>query len=405
VATENFEGGLGYLVRSIGQARAGTGALASLLERVSPSFLERLKASTNIEEQLLLVLEAIEAMPDASKRAALANAAFGRTGGDLVLMAEAGAEAIAGLRIEAHRLGLVLDQEAIEAAGRFDDAWIDANNTLRGLRNTVGAALIPAFGEWIAKLSELLVTYRPQIEDWAKRFAEGLPGRLQEARDWFDRMIERLSPMITLGRQLAKSLGWVTLGVGGLSLVVFLAFLPAIIASTKAIFGLGAALLTTPVGWILLGIAAIVAAIVHWEEVLAWLGKAWDWFVGLLDHVFGPALEWWGERIGGVVDWAFESVKAGWARMTGWLSGAVAEVESWIPGWMRDFISGGSNSLDLSASLERADEARADRDRTLHQSSEALVTVQIAGAPPGTTVRSDSRGPLDLRTGVNLGFP
>lgn len=66
-------------------------------------------------------------------------------------------------------------------------------------------------------------------------------------------------------------------------------------AFTAAIWGIRAfstALFTTPVGWIILGITAIIAAIYllwdNWDTVSAWLSEAWEWLKELAISIFEP---------------------------------------------------------------------------------------------------------------------
>ncbi|PTM58384.1 phage tail tape measure protein [Desmospora activa] len=66
-------------------------------------------------------------------------------------------------------------------------------------------------------------------------------------------------------------------------------------AFTAAIWGIRAfstALFTTPVGWIILGITAIIAAIYllwdNWDTVSAWLSEAWEWLKELAMSIFEP---------------------------------------------------------------------------------------------------------------------
>ncbi len=57
-------------------------------------------------------------------------------------------------------------------------------------------------------------------------------------------------------------------------------------AVTAAAWGFTVALLANPITWIILGIVALgaglVALVVYWDDVCAWLAKAWEWFTTLL---------------------------------------------------------------------------------------------------------------------------
>jgi TP901 family phage tail tape measure protein len=66
-------------------------------------------------------------------------------------------------------------------------------------------------------------------------------------------------------------------------------------AFTAAIWGIRAfstALFTTPIGWIILGITAVIAAIyllwTNWDTVSGWLTVAWEWLKSLAMAIFEP---------------------------------------------------------------------------------------------------------------------
>ena len=148
-----------------------------------------------------------------------------------------------------------------------------------------------------------------KLQEWAKNIGEGLMAALKDAWAF---AVEFGKAM----RQVGGALVWLRDLFGGWRPVIFgiIAIMsgPLLLAmavATKAVIALGIAIMGTPVGWIMAGIAAIAAA--------AWLiYKAWDpiskWWHGMIDSI--------GNAIDNMVQRAVRSVA--------WMKGLV----SWIPG-------------------------------------------------------------------------
>ena len=109
----------------------------------------------------------IAAMEDASKAAALASSAFGEDAGPrLVPLLKQGEEGMRAAREEARRLGLVLDNDTVDAAA-------EASARLRSLGQIIQTGLTNA-----------LVTAAPLITDLAERMFRALPTIIA----WIDRI-------------------------------------------------------------------------------------------------------------------------------------------------------------------------------------------------------------------------
>ena len=83
-----------------------------------------------------------------------------------------------------------------------------------------------------------------------------------------------------------------------------------------------ATLLANPITWIVLGIVALIAALVlliaNWDSVVAWLKKVW-----------GGIVTW----LGGVWDSIVSGVKAGWDAVVRWLKDAADKVVGFFMKW------------------------------------------------------------------------
>lgn len=134
--------------------------------------------------------------------------------------------------------------------------------------------------------------------------------------------------------------------------VVLASLMPAIIAMASAVWGAvtataawTVALLTNPITWIVLGIAALVAGLValiqNWDAVVQWLKDVWgaivDWLQGIWDAIcagFQAALDWikgiW-ETVWGAIKGFFEAIWNGIsAFFSAWWNAIVTVVTTYI---------------------------------------------------------------------------
>lgn len=123
VSQGELESGLAAFTKRLGEARNGTGALATFLKKQDQALLDQLRNTRNAEEALELFFEALSSTADQSDRAALAAAGFGRTAGiAMTNLVREGSDSLKGMREEAQSLGLVLDEQLIRQAEQTNDA-------------------------------------------------------------------------------------------------------------------------------------------------------------------------------------------------------------------------------------------------------------------------------------------
>jgi len=163
VETEALGNALKLLNNQMGQAKTRTGSLYSMLSKLNPELGEQLIQAENTDDAFMLMMKAIKAETDTAKRAAIAQAAFGRTGQELIKFADAGAEGIAALRQEAHKYGLVIDDDAAAASEEFQDSLTRLKGSALSLANKgLGAIVtklqpvIQRIAEWVAANKELI---------------------------------------------------------------------------------------------------------------------------------------------------------------------------------------------------------------------------------------------------------
>lgn len=95
----------------------------------------------------------------------------------------------------------------------------------------------------------------------------------------------------------------------------------AFIAWTASIWASTVALLANPVTWVIIGILALIAAIVllamNWDTVAKWIGDVWGGFISWLTSVMDGFVAWWNGMWAGFFSWT-QSLIAGFSS---WWSG------------------------------------------------------------------------------------
>lgn len=322
MTTEEFAKNLEKLTQGMGMLRAGTGSLLSGVEKVSPALAAQLKATRNNQEAFELMIAAIQKVEDPVKKAYLANVAFGKSGLKMAQLANHGAEEIAELRKEAREMGIVLSETAVSNSALFNDALEQNSETLRGLSGSITSQVLPvvipmieAFNKWLMSNRELIAT---KIGDFVKNLAQWLKqvdfqaigNGLANIISVFGSFIDIVSSskwmligfIALLNIQTVGALWNVVAGIA--KLMMMIPGLGSLISMLGAGFlKLGIAIMTTPIGWIVAGIAAVVAGfallwnkcegfrkfwIGLWEGIKSVFKSVADVIIGIIDTILSP---------------------------------------------------------------------------------------------------------------------
>jgi hypothetical protein len=158
---DNLKGSLEKLNKSVSDVKGGTGSLTSYLKENDQQLLSQLKKVNSNEEAFNLLMGAIKKAPNEFARAGLAQAAFGKSGQDLILLANEGAEGISNLREEARKYGVISNEAAANS-----EAYLDAQERLKaalsGVATELTAGLMPGLTETITKLADFIAG----IDNW-----------------------------------------------------------------------------------------------------------------------------------------------------------------------------------------------------------------------------------------------
>jgi phage-related minor tail protein len=188
---------------------------------------------------------------------------------------------------------------------KFDDAV-----------QSLGTTLMPVFEGIVGFIAD---TFVPAMENGAA----GVKAFL----GWFGDNQGWLVPVLSGIGGALLGLATYTTAMGIAASIAAAGGLPAIIGATWA---WTAALLANPITWIILGIGALVAAIValamNWEAVTAWVHEVWGSFVSWLTDGLNSLASWWDGLWSGIATALYDT----WTSITTWFESAVSAVLTWF---------------------------------------------------------------------------
>ena len=228
--------------------------------------MEDLKGKSQ-EELFDITVKALQGVTDETERAAIANDILGRSGQELAPLLNAGAGAVDELRQKAHDLGIVLDEDAIQAGVKLGDTMDDVKKSFGTVVTKIGVEVMPIF----QKLLDWIIRHMPEIQE----IMDTVFTTIGDAIEWVTNNSKWLIPVLAgvLG-------GFVALKVIG-TISALISALSIIITGASGVMGIfNAVLLANPIGLMVLAIGALIAAGValwmNWDVIGAWLNKTFD---------------------------------------------------------------------------------------------------------------------------------
>ncbi|MBZ9705388.1 hypothetical protein LB543_01420 [Mesorhizobium sp. ESP7-2] len=282
------------------------------------------KLKTN-EQLLIEVANAFQKMPDGARKSQIALKLFGLEGAKLIPLLDKGAAGIEEFKKKAAELGIVFDDDQIKAALAFDDSLNELKKSISGLLRQIGLIAVPSFTAGFNAFRDIILRNKAAILDFArsgvatasvflKDFFATLAGRDSEVTSnkwlisWRDAIkgfgedfthvagnvvIPAMSKLREAADLTIKSIngifgtnlttGEVVIGATILRMVGgFQLLRTAIFTAINAISLLSTALISTPAGRIILGIAVAVEGLIAvWDRERS---KQQAWIAGTDAH-------------------------------------------------------------------------------------------------------------------------
>ena len=196
VSQEQLDKSLKQFAKVVGETRAGTGTLITLLNKMDPALLKNLASAKSTEGALKILFRAMGKLGSQTDRVALSNAAFGRSGKDMTNIVKNGAAEMEAMRAKALSLGIVIDDALIRGSEDAKDKLtilatvIKANVTRAVVQNATEIGnlavkftnLIPKVIEATGELKKFFqrLTSNTRLRDEIQTIAE-IEARIKEA--------------------------------------------------------------------------------------------------------------------------------------------------------------------------------------------------------------------------------
>lgn len=403
----------------------------------------------NADSILLELADKVKALQDAGQGAKAVNlvkSLLGDEGTKLMPLLSGGAAGLKDMRLEAHKLGLVLSADDAKASEEFNDGLTKMLGSLKGIGYSIGKVLLPPLTKLMAKFTEWFAAQRDIISDG---FAE-----------WIEKLdIERIwssiqSGITTLGN-LARTINGLAQAFGGWENVLiavaavisgkFLLSIGSLIAS----FGkLAFAIMTTPVGWFIAACAGIGAAVYaiykNWDKIIAYFQGLWqgvkdafsrNWLEGvvkllwdfnplrlilkgmneLIAYFTGINLMEYGAKI---IDSFGEGISAAWQSLMDWFMGKLKwfsdkwnKVKSFFgygddeaSGMSADDAGGGWQGSGMGAPVNLASARGVAESRSEHVERQENTVTLVPPEGWGMQVGGPSSGVRQSGTSMQIGY-
>jgi len=231
---------MGRMAKAIDDVRVrGTGPLADQLKLLGIGIEEFEGLSP--EQAFEKLADVIASVEDPLKRSAIAQDAFGRSGKDLIPLLLEGSKGIAALREEARKHGILTNEQA-EQSEILQDKLTNLKATMTGLKNVIGAALIPIVTKYVERLT-----------DWIGRNRDIIAQKMPEIVERIVTLMRQLVPFIL---KVVEGLNKLIDSFGGLDKAII------VLIGTLGVLKLAALALSGPGGaFAALGIAAVGAGV------------------------------------------------------------------------------------------------------------------------------------------------
>lgn len=417
VASKTFDQATQRMVRRVAEAARGSGEAKDAIKELGLS-AETL-ASMTPDEQLNHFADALQNVENHGDKVRLAMKLFDSEGVAMVNMLRDGSEGLEQFAKDARRTGYVMSDQAVRDAETFQDNLLNTKLSLFGLKNIIGAELMPVVSDMMGRFTGWLADNRDQVREWATTFANRLESAVPAIASLatgignvvfhVGRAIDTTAKMVGGFENLGMIIGGLfatkaVMAVGGFAVSLFKAgaalgsltgVLPAV---AKGIGMIGKALFMNPIGLTLMAVAGAGYLIYrNWETIGPWFSSlwqgikdsaAWAWDglkslfswspLGMVIENWGGISEWFSDMWDGITAKAGEALD--WiAGKLEWVGNAFNKVKGWLS-WGDDASAdevrsqlGGGNAGSLGLGSMRSGPGRAEQEERGRQAAAASL--------------------------------
>lgn len=310
VGPEELAHGMQHLTNTMNEARTGSKEALAMFKVVGLPLAALRKMKT--EDVLMAIADKFNRVGDSGHNAetkmTVLRALMSRAGPELKGFFDQGSSGIRSFGGELEKMGGTLSDADAQGVKKFGQGMTRLSATFDAMMARIVTRVNPALTKMIDLLSAKNQANGEAIVDVVSRALTALVTEMPKVLAALGGVSKGVVQLFTVLDTVANALGgWQTL-FAVFATVVGGKLVMAVWALAEAFWGLGVALMTTPIGWAILGFAALVAAGVwvykNWDTLKATWKGLWDEAKGIFDGFWNwlkPKLDWVSNGIAGML--------------------------------------------------------------------------------------------------------
>ena len=291
VSTEQFGANILKLNQQIASAATGNKSAQLAFKRAGVNIRDSAGKLKTADQVMLEMSDTFKKMPEGIYKSDLAMAVFGKSGADMIPLLQGGSESIKDLMTQADELGMTFSNDEAVAGAEFCDSLDLLKKSARGLTNTIGKQLIPVITPLIQSLAKWITANRELISNKIAEFLEKFKAILPQIKNFLTGVwngINKTADAMGGWTPILKYSGELFLGIKSIQFASWLKTTgKAALGLSKSfkkvipvLFRFGLALFANPIGLVIAGIAALVAAgyflYKNWDKIVAYIKNMWN---------------------------------------------------------------------------------------------------------------------------------
>ncbi|ACS51161.1 phage tail protein [Bartonella grahamii as4aup] len=281
-SAELFQQSLATLNRRSAQAYAGQKRGMMGFEALGISVKNtsgKLKSTSVLLEE---ITDKMSKMKNQAQRQHIAALLFGGDGKEMAAMLAQGMAPIKELFAKARKGKWLIGADVAQYAADLSDKMGAFKKKIGGIASFIGARFMPVINDMIDGFSKLIDENRDLIQttvaSWAKTLRKvfnDLLNPTSDLRKGISDLTERIKGWFQWLEPLIGEITLFKVGLVALGSFIFGPLIAALAAAGAAFVTLGYTIMTTPIGWLIGGIAALVGAgyllYKNWDKINGWL--------------------------------------------------------------------------------------------------------------------------------------
>ena len=200
-SVDNLKAGLKTLTSVMDTTKAGTSKTKTALEELGVAATDSNGNFRENEEVMWEAFEALSKLENQTEKERLAVELFGKAGSELMPMLNGTTEGIQAMRQQAHDLGLVMTDEAIDGAVKYTDTMDQLQRSFKAAKTSLGTAVLPIIQKFAAKVLDFM----PKIQDFIGKLTPPLEKITGTLLDTLGELMDKvLPPLLDLATSLIE---------------------------------------------------------------------------------------------------------------------------------------------------------------------------------------------------------